>query len=94
MHASGKLTLGEIEAIWDAELADGDKHYTPWMDHHLALYTASLDAYVSKFQQDGVKFLPVRWSGGRMEVFYSIIVHVPHTQVPLTFTPRSPPHPN
>ena len=55
LRASGSVSLAHVEAIFDEELASiNGTSYSPWLDHHLALYAPSrtgLPARTSAFQE-------------------------------------------
>ena len=81
LRASGAYSLAEVEAIWDATLGDMDA-YDTFMDNHLALWTATLVPFAAALDADGVPYLGLRWLSEGVE-YYSMIVHVPKSQVVL-----------
>jgi catechol 2,3-dioxygenase-like lactoylglutathione lyase family enzyme len=81
--ASGALSVEDIEAVWTQEIGNMKSKtytYSPWLDHHLALWAPSLDPYVTRFQADGVAYLRRKWKENGA-FFYSILVHAPKTQL-------------
>ena len=83
--ASGNLTVAQIEAIFDAKWST--TQYNPYHDHHLALYSASgLDSYITAFKADNVGFMPLNTTSNGI-TYYSILVHIPKTQVILCRRP-------
>jgi hypothetical protein len=87
--ASGNLTVAQIEAIVDEQWSTTE--YNPWHDHHLALYSASgLDSYISAFKADSVGFMTMNTTSAGT-VYYSILVHIPKTQVILELVSKTKP---
>ena len=60
-HPFGSCTLGEVEADFVSQFGRFERHH-PLMDHNLGLWIDSLDPLLTKFERDGVPFLPLRWS--------------------------------
>jgi len=87
LKASGHFNLSEIEEIWTREIGDlgqQQRGYSSWLDNHLAFWTPSLENFVERFEADDVRFRTSSWRAER-SVFYSLIVHIPKSQVVLEF---------
>ena len=76
LRASGEISVSELELRFDHELHDMSSGYKACMDNHVALYAGELDRYVHSFRDDGSRFLPLAWGN-----YFSLIVHIPHTQI-------------
>jgi len=58
------------------------------LDNHLALWTPSLASFVQRFEAGGQSFMARSWQAEEA-VFYSLIVHVPKTQLVLELISNS-----
>ena len=62
--ASGNLSVAQVEAIVDEKCGDMQT-YSPWFDHHLALFSSSgLNSYTTAFDRDGVKYMALNSTFG------------------------------
>lgn len=83
MEASGAYSLEEVEAIWGDAMGDMSV-YDTFMDNHLALWAPTLAPYSSAFDADQVNYLALRWHDDGA-TYYSLIVHLPSSQVVVEF---------
>ena len=56
-HPFGDCALGVIEADFQKQFGNLDK-FVPLMDHNLGLWVKSLDALLTRFEEDHVLFFP------------------------------------
>lgn len=80
---TGKLSVAEVEAVFDEQLGNMSV-YSPWMDYNVALWAprGTLDAFVALLEQDHVPVLKLSWlSKACRPACFSVIWHIPHSQV-------------
>lgn len=68
-HASGPLTMAEMEEVWTTAIGDlraPDATYSTLLDNHLALWGSSLDPYVANFEADKIGFLKITFEEAGM----------------------------
>jgi len=80
---SGPTTVAQVEATFDEKMAAAfqARRYDSFMDLALVLWASDLDVYLQKFAADGVLVLPLKWQSSPGNDKYSVIFHVPRTQV-------------
>lgn len=79
---SGPTTVAQVERIFTTKLAAAAaaKRYDSFFDFSLALWTSSLDSYITKLQADKVGYLALTWDDETGTTYYSVLVHQPNTQ--------------
>jgi hypothetical protein len=90
---SGPTSVTEVEAVFQDKMLAAFKHgtYDSFMDFALVFWASDLDVYIDKFQADDVKYLSLKWQTDSGNQKFSIIVHIPHTQVVLELVSTSRP---
>jgi hypothetical protein len=80
---SGPTSVAEVEAVFQDKMAAAfrDGRYDSFMDFALVFWASDLDVYIDKFEEDHVKYLCLSWETDSGNSTFSLIVHVPHTQV-------------
>jgi len=80
---SGPLSLAQVEKLWDKSIGDlrsPDVQYTSLLDHHVALWAASLDPFVEAFENGSVGFLRQSFTENGT-TYFSIVAHCAHSQL-------------
>ena len=87
---SGDTDVSTVEGHFTARLTSMDE-YDAFMDFSTVFVANSLDSYIDDFERDGVAYMLLRWKdnsdvhttdgGTTGRTFFSLVVHVPDTQV-------------
>lgn len=80
---AGGITVDALESAYTANLGSMES-MVPFMDYSLQLFAANLTHYASVFARDGVPTYAASWpadDGKSGATWYSLFVHVPHSQM-------------
>jgi len=79
----GGFARAIVEAAYDKglALAFSKQQYDHYMDFATVVFAKDLDMYIAKFEANAVGYLPLSWKDEAEGQHYSIIVHVPATQM-------------
>jgi len=79
----GGFPRATLEAAYDDALqkAFALQKYDHYMDFATVLFASDLDVYISKFESASIAYLPLSWKDEKGTQHYSVIVHVPSTQL-------------
>lgn len=79
----GGFARAIVESAYDEGLtkAFSEQKYDHYMDFSTVLFTKDLDRYIDKFLVDSVGYLPLSWQDDAKKQHYSVIVHIPGTQL-------------
>ena len=73
-HPYGDTSLAEMERKIQKSWGDFSSFH-PFMDYNLGLWAPNLGDYMTKFTEDGVSFLPLKWRSDDGRDYYSLLVN-------------------
>lgn len=88
---TGALNISQLEDHWTARLGDMST-FDAFMDYNVVLFAGDdLPNYAKAMSADGVKFLSASWKDASADTWYSLIVHVPHSQMIIELVSKTSP---
>lgn len=87
---TGGIDVATLESHYTARLTM--EKYDAFMDYNVVLFAGDeLPAYAKAMAADNVKFLSASWKASSGDTWYSVIVHVPSTQMVIELVGASSP---
>ena len=89
---TGGINVSSLEAHYTARLGNVSS-FDAFMDFNVVLFAGEdLPSYTRSMAKDGVPFLSLSWKGDTGGVWFSVMVHVPLSQMVLELVSQTPPH--
>lgn len=86
-EANGGITVRDIEDVFSDRIGDWSQfassaNVRAWSDYHTQFFRKDgLDSVVKELQSGGIKFHSGWWTAEGSQKYYSVLFHVPNTQI-------------